>query len=79
MTVSVRLFAAFREAAGTGELGLELPDGSTVLQAWQVLSARYPGLAGAPPSGAINARLVDARTVLTAGDQLAFLPPVSGG
>lgn len=79
MTVRVKLFAAYREAAGTGELGLELPEGATVLNAWHVLNLRYPALAGAPPSGAVNDQLVGAQTVLAEGDQLAFLPPVSGG
>ena len=79
MNIRVRLFAAFREAVGGGELGIELPEGATVGDAWSLLLGQHPGLVGASPSGAVNARVVSADTVLSPGDEIAFLPPVSGG
>ena len=45
MRIRVRLFAIQRELAGTREVGLELPDGATIADAWEALVARYPALA----------------------------------
>ncbi len=78
MRIQVLLFALFREQAGQARLELELPEGSTVADAKALLEQRYSlqltgGLA------AINAQLAQAGDVLTEGDELAFLPPVSGG
>lgn len=79
MTIRVRLFAAYREAVGAGELELPAQAGMTVGAVWQSLVTRHPALAGQAPAAALNARLVEADTPLDAGDELAFLPPVSGG
>lgn len=78
MRVQVLLFALFREQAGQARLQLELPEGSTVADAKALLEARYPlqltgGLA------AINEQLAQSSDPLKDGDELAFLPPVSGG
>ena len=76
MNVHVRLFAALREQAGTGRLELELADGATVGDVWPLL-----GL-GDEPSGLLYARnkaYVDRSDSLTAGDEIAVIPPVSGG
>lgn len=78
MRVQVLLFALFREQAGQARLQLELPEGSTVADAKALLEAQYPlqltgGLA------AINERLAQSSDPLKDGDELAFLPPVSGG
>ncbi len=76
MNVHVRLFAALREQAGTGRLELELADGATVGDVWPLL-----GL-GDEPSGLLYARnkaYVDRSESLTAGDEIAVIPPVSGG
>ena len=76
MNVHVRLFAALREQAGTGRLELELVDGATVSDVWPLL-----GL-GDEPSGLLYARnkaYVDRSESLTAGDEIAVIPPVSGG
>jgi len=78
MRVQVLLFALFREQAGQARLQLELPEGSTVADAKALLEAQYPlqltgGLA------AINERLAQPSDLLKDGDELAFLPPVSGG
>jgi len=76
MVISVRLFAALREQAGVRERSLEVEDGSTVGDIWPLL-----GL-GAEPTGLVYARnreYVDRSSPLAAGDEIAVIPPVSGG
>jgi molybdopterin synthase catalytic subunit/molybdopterin converting factor small subunit len=76
VTVRVRLFAALRERAGRGTLELELAEGSTVADVWPALSL------GDEPAGllyALNQAYVDRVTVVSAGDEVAVIPPVSGG
>jgi MoaE-MoaD fusion protein len=76
MLVSVRLFAGLREQAGTRERELELPDGATVADVWPLL-----GL-GAEPDGllyALNREYAERGASLSAGDEVALIPPVSGG
>jgi len=77
MHVRVRLFAALRELAGTAERDLELPDGARVGDVW----ARMPDLGAEPPGllYAVNKEYVDAGRELADGDELAVIPPVSGG
>jgi molybdopterin converting factor subunit 1 len=81
MHVTVRLFAALREAVGRGELRLELPDGARLEDAWQRLAAEHPGLAARRPSlaAALNRQYAAFDAVLNEGDEVAFIPPVSGG
>ncbi len=81
MLVTVRLFARLRELAGAAELQQELPDGATALGAWRALAARYPGIIDYEPavSCAVNAEYARMSTALHDGDEVAFLPPVSGG
>jgi molybdopterin synthase catalytic subunit len=74
--VVVKLFAGLRELAGAGERELELPDGSRVGDAWAAL-----GL-GEAPGGllyAVNKAYAPAERELADGDEVAFVPPVSGG
>jgi molybdopterin synthase catalytic subunit/molybdopterin converting factor small subunit len=77
MHVRVRLFAALRELAGSAERDLELPDGARVGDVW----ARMPELGAEPPGllYAVNKEYVDAGRELADGDELAIIPPVSGG
>jgi molybdopterin converting factor subunit 1 len=81
MRVTVRLFARLRDLAGTGELVREVPDGATVATVWRLVASEFPGMAQyeRAVSGAVNAEYsrMDAR--VTDGDEVAFLPPVSGG
>ncbi len=79
--VRVRLFAIQRELAKTREVALELADGATVEDAWQAVAARYPVLGPGRPSlrFARNGDYADAATPLADGDEVAFIPPVSGG
>ena len=78
MRIRVRLFAAYREAAGDA-LWLELPEGATVADAMAQLEARFPSLKLGEGMAAVNAEFATRDTPLHDGDELAFLPPVSGG
>jgi MoaE-MoaD fusion protein len=82
MVVSVRLFAILRERAGRDELEIELPDGATVAEAMEALRGE-PGLdeplARIRVAMAVNREYADPQTTLAAGDELALVPPVSGG
>ncbi len=76
MEVSVRLFAGLRERAGSDSLQLELADGASVADALAALSGQLDA------SGcllAVNREYADDDLVLAAGDELALIPPVSGG
>jgi MoaE-MoaD fusion protein len=79
--VRVRLFAIQRELAGTREVRLELPDGATVGDAWDALVAVHPSLAPGRSSVrfARNGAYADESTPLDDGDEVAMIPPVSGG
>ncbi len=79
MTVRVLLFAYLRERAGTRELSLELPGAASVGDAWAHLCARYETFAEAQPRFARNQVYVDKAETLHDNDELAVLPPVSGG
>ena len=81
MTVRVRLFAALREATGSGVLEMELDAGATAEDAWKQLVKRYPALAARRRSlaAAVNRRYVSFDAPLADGDELVFVPPVSGG
>jgi molybdopterin synthase catalytic subunit len=76
MEVSVRLFAALRERAGVSEIDLDLPDGARVGDALDRL-AELTG--GVPVVMAVNHEYADAEVRLRPGDELALIPPVSGG
>jgi len=79
--VRVRLFAVQRELAGAREVPLELDAGATVESAWQALVALHPVLAPGRPSVrfARNGEYADATEPLAEGDEVACIPPVSGG
>ena len=81
MRVRVRLFAMQRELAGTREVALELPDGADVAAAWEGLVAVHPVLAPGRDSVrfARNGTYAEATTALAEGDEVAMIPPVSGG
>ena len=76
MRVRVRLFAGLRERVGTGENEMELPPGSRASDVWELLQI------GPEPDGlayAVNRQYVSPDHPLTDGDELAIIPPVSGG
>jgi molybdopterin synthase catalytic subunit len=74
--VTVRLFAMLRERAGTGSVTLELPEGARVRDALDSLSGLAEGI---PLVMAVNREYASEEQVLGAGDELALIPPVSGG
>ena len=76
MQVTVRLFAMLRERAGTPEVMLDLPEGARVSDALDSLAGLAEGL---PLVMAVNREYADADRVLDADDELALIPPVSGG
>jgi molybdopterin synthase catalytic subunit/molybdopterin converting factor small subunit len=74
--VVVKLFAGLRERAGTGERKLVVEDGSRLDDVWPLLEL------GDRPAGllyAVNKKYAAADTVLAEGDEVALIPPVSGG
>ena len=79
--MKVRLFASLREAAGRDHLDLDLQEGATAEDAWRRLVAECPALAPRRRSlaAAVNRRYQPFDAVLAAGDEVVFVPPVSGG
>ena len=81
MHIRVRLFARQREMAGTREVQLELGVGATIEDAWSALADRVPAIA----SGrrfvrfARNGDYAAPDTLLADGDEVACIPPISGG
>ncbi|HWE11583.1 MAG TPA: molybdenum cofactor biosynthesis protein MoaE [Solirubrobacteraceae bacterium] len=76
MNVTVRLFAGLRERAGADEVALELPEGARVGDALERMTAV---IAGVPVVMAVNQEYAEREQSLAAGDELALIPPVSGG
>jgi molybdopterin synthase catalytic subunit len=74
--ITVKLFAMLRERAGASEVKLELPDGARVQDAIDLLAEVTSGV---PVVMAVNREYADADDVLSADDELALVPPVSGG
>jgi len=81
MKAKVRLFARLADLAGTRETELELGEGLSVAEAFEVLCRRFPEMADLAGSlmYAVNAEYVSPDHPLRAGDELALIPPVSGG
>ena len=79
--VTVLLFAAAREAYGTGRLELPYCEGLTAAAVWERLVGERPALEALSRSVSVarNQRFVPRDTTVEPGDELAFLPPVSGG
>ena len=81
MSVTVRLFARLREIAGSDELVRPMVAGSTVGEVWRDMTDQWPALApyASSLSCAVNAQYARMSTPVQDGDEVAFLPPVSGG
>lgn len=81
MRVTVKLFARLRELVGAGELERFVAPGATVSDVWQALVADHPDIAayGGSISCAVNTEYARMSAPVGDGDEIAFLPPVSGG
>jgi molybdopterin converting factor subunit 1 len=81
MRVSVLCFARLRELVGRSEWTCELASPATIADVWQALAAAFPPAAvmSRSISCARNAEFATMTAVVEDGDEIAFLPPVSGG
>ena len=81
MKIAIKLFAGLRDRAGTGDLSIELPGGATVADAIDAAQKNAPTEWTAPTTlmAAVNNEYVEFTETLNDGDELALIPPVSGG
>ncbi len=81
MRVTVRLFARLRDIAGSAELAREVTPGATIATVWRQLAREFPDMEPYERaiSSAVNADYARMDHVVQDGDEVAFLPPVSGG
>lgn len=81
MSVTLRLFGALRELLGTERMELELEAELTVEQLRRLIAKKYPKVADILPNLAFSVNLEFARadTLVKHGDEVALIPPVSGG
>ena len=81
MTLTVQLFAALRELAGAESIVVELPPGATVASLRARLARQVPALAGllAKSALAVNHDFAADDRILQPADEVAVIPPVSGG
>jgi molybdopterin converting factor subunit 1 len=81
MRVTVRLFARLHDVTGAGELIREVPEPATAHAVWNALVAEWPALGEYEKtiSVAVNAEYSRMTASIGDGDEIAFLPPVSGG
>jgi molybdopterin converting factor subunit 1 len=81
MRVTVRLFARLRDLTGAGELIREVPPQATARQVWDDLVHEWPGLREYEKtiSVAVNTEYARMNANVQEGDEIAFMPPVSGG
>ena len=81
MNITVKYFALIAEIAGTGAEELELEPGATAADAVEIVARKHPRLAkaGFRPLVAVNRRHAQLSDELSAGDEVAIFPPVSGG
>ena len=81
MKVTVRFFALYRERAGESECSWHLPEGATLVDLLREIREAYPNLA--PPAveivAAVNEEYAEGGQTLGEGDEVALIPPVSGG
>ena len=81
MRVTVRLFARLRDIAGAAELARDVAPDATIADVWRQLTGEFPELSKYERSisTAVNADYTRMNHSVSDGDEIAFLPPVSGG
>jgi molybdopterin converting factor subunit 1 len=81
MRVTVKLFARLRDIAGAAELARDVAPGATIRDVWRNLAVEFPEFDRYERSisSAVNADYARMDRKLSDGDEIAFLPPVSGG
>ena len=81
MRVKVRVFARLRELAGRSDWECDVPANASIGDVWRVAARDHQALApfGDVVSFALNASFASRQTRVEDGDEVAFLPPVSGG
>jgi len=81
MHVTILLFARLHDLAGIEKLVREIPQNATVKTVWQQLVTEHPAMAEyeTTVSVAVNAHYSRMHAEVRNGDEVAFLPPVSGG
>ena len=81
MRVNVLLFARLREIAGQSTLSCDVPAGATIADVWTAVAGQHPALApfGKAVSCALNEDFARMQSPVHDKDEVAFLPPVSGG
>jgi molybdopterin converting factor subunit 1 len=81
MRVTVQLFARLADLAGRREITCDVPASASAADVWRELARTYPAIADfdAAVSCAVNADFAPMTTAVHEGDEVAFLPPVSGG
>ena len=81
MRVTIRLFGRLHDLAGASVLERDIEAPATTADVWQALVAETPAIApyARAVSVAVNADFARMTTSLEEGDEVAFLPPVSGG
>ena len=81
MKVKMLLFAVLTDIVGDASREIEVAEGTRALDIWSDLRSKHPELEPyeRPPFTAVNEEYVAPETVLHNGDEVAFIPPVSGG
>ena len=81
MRVRIRLFARLRDIVGRDAFEYDVRDGETLQGVWVALAGEFPELSRytASISGAVNEEYARMSAPVQDGDEIAFLPPVSGG
>ncbi|HTL28595.1 MAG TPA: molybdopterin converting factor subunit 1 [Tepidisphaeraceae bacterium] len=81
MKINLKFFAILHDLAGVREGMLDLPQGATVSDASNAIAKQFPSIAKHLPrvAYAVNQEYRASDAVLSEGDELALIPPVSGG
>ncbi|MCX5935216.1 MAG: MoaD/ThiS family protein [Pseudanabaena sp. LacPavin_0818_WC45_MAG_42_6] len=79
--ITVKLFAIFQEVLATDEMQITLTSGTTVSQIFDHLASQHPHLekSRSLTRYGVNLNFVEPQTILKNGDEVALIPPVSGG